>query len=84
MKELRRFLTERGQDPSGIVEKNELVSQACQGTELVCYGTDDERSRGLRAKILQVALVCIGMSPGSCGLRVIADVAPPHDQLCCR
>lgn len=27
IKELRRFLTERGQDPSGIVEKADLVAQ---------------------------------------------------------
>ena len=36
VKELRRFLTERGADPSGIVEKNELVSQARQRFKLVC------------------------------------------------
>lgn len=27
VKELRRFLTERGEDPSGIVEKNDLVAK---------------------------------------------------------
>lgn len=27
IKELRRFLTERGKDPSGIVEKADLVAQ---------------------------------------------------------
>jgi hypothetical protein len=29
IKELRRFLTERGQDPSGIVEKDDLVAKVC-------------------------------------------------------
>ena len=36
VKELRRFLTERGVDPSGIVEKNDLVSQARPRIELIC------------------------------------------------
>ena len=49
VKELRRFLTERGVDPSGIVEKAELVSQARQRAKLACHRTDDEGLVGLRA-----------------------------------
>ena len=36
VKELRRFLTERGVDPSSIVEKNDLVSQARPRIKLIC------------------------------------------------
>ncbi|BDA46148.1 probable CD2 antigen cytoplasmic tail-binding protein 2 homolog [Coccomyxa sp. Obi] len=39
IKELRRFLTERGQDPTGIVEKNDLVAKV---KELAERGPDGE------------------------------------------
>ena len=54
VKELRRFLTERGEDPSSIVEKIELVSRVCQCTKLVRHGTDAEGLLGLRDHILAI------------------------------
>ena len=54
VKELRRFLTERGVDPSGIVEKNELVSQARQSAKFACHRTDGQRLIGLRAPVVHI------------------------------
>ena len=86
VKELRRFLTERGVDPSSIVEKSDLVSQARQRPKFVCHRID-EGLLGLGVILLCCpALHWVGtwQLQALCGLRVIADAATPCDHLCCR